>query len=208
MANTERFEKVDIGKLIPYARNARTHNKEQIVQLRASLREFGFVSPVIIDSDYNIIAGHGRVAAAKEEGYTTVPCVFAENLTEAQKRAYILADNRLAMNAGWDDEMLAVELSDLQADAFDISLLGFTAAELNKLSGAAENVHEDDFDVDAELAKPAFSKLGDLWHIGKHTVICGDCTEQDTYKRLLGDRKANLVCTDAPYFVNLESASG
>ena len=208
MANTERFEKVDIGKLVPYARNARTHNKEQIVQLRASLREFGFVSPVIIDSDYNIIAGHGRVAAAKEEGYTTVPCVFAENLTEAQKRAYILADNRLAMNAGWDEEMLAVELSDLQADAFDVSLLGFTDAELNKLSDAAENVHEDDFDVDAELAKPAFSKLGDLWHIGKHTVICGDCTEQDTYKRLLGDRKANLVCTDAPYFVNLESASG
>ena len=208
MANTERFEKVDIGKLVPYARNARTHNKEQIVQLRASLREFGFVSPVIIDSDYNIIAGHGRVAAAKEEGYETVPCVFAENLTEAQKRAYILADNRLAMNAGWDEEMLAVELSDLQADAFDVSLLGFTDAELNKLSDAAENVHEDDFDVDAELAKPAFSKLGDLWHIGKHTVICGDCTEQDTYKRLLGDRKANLVCTDAPYFVNLESASG
>ena len=168
MANTERFEKVDINKLVPYARNARTHNKEQIVQLRASLREFGFVSPVIIDSDYNIIAGHGRVAAAKEEGYTTVPCVFAENLTEAQKRAYILADNRLAMNAGWDDEMLAVELSDLQADAFDVSLLGFTDAELNKLSGAAENVHEDDFDVDEELKKPVITKLGDLWLLGNH----------------------------------------
>jgi ParB-like chromosome segregation protein Spo0J len=126
MANTERFEKVDINKLVPYARNARTHSKEQIAQLRSSLREFGFVSPVIIDSDYNIIAGHGRVSAAKEEGYKTVPCVFAENLTEAQKRAYILADNRLAMNAGWDEEMLAVELSDLQADAFDVSLTSGT----------------------------------------------------------------------------------
>ena len=185
MANTERFEKVDIGKLVPYARNARTHNKEQIVQLRASLREFGFVSPVIIDSDYNIIAGHGRVAAAKEEGYKTVPCVFAENLTEAQKRAYILADNRLAMNAGWDEEMLAVELSDLQADAFDVSLLGFTDAELNKLSGAAENVREDDFDIDEELKKPAVTKLGDLWLLGTHRLVCGDSTKADTFTLLM-----------------------
>ena len=125
MNTTERFEKVSIDKLIPYARNARTHSKEQIKQLRASLREFGFVNPCIIDKDYNIIAGHGRVMAAKEEGISEIPCVFAEHLTDAQKRAYILADNRLALNAGWDEEMLSVELSDLQANAFDLSLLGF-----------------------------------------------------------------------------------
>jgi hypothetical protein len=208
MANTERFEKVDIDKLVPYARNARTHSKEQIAQLRSSLREFGFVSPVIIDSDYNIIAGHGRVAAAKEEGYKTVPCVFAENLTEAQKRAYILADNRLAMNAGWDEEMLAVELSDLQADAFDVSLLGFTDAELNKLSGAAENVKEDDFDVDEELKKPAVTKLGDLWLLGNHRLVCGDSTKADTFTLLMDGKLANLTVTDPPYNVNYEGNAG
>lgn len=208
MANTERFEKVDIDKLVPYARNARTHSKEQIAQLRSSLREFGFVSPVIIDSNYNIIAGHGRVAAAKEEGYKTVPCIFAENLTEAQKRAYILADNRLAMNASWDEEMLAVELSDLQADTFDVSLLGFTDAELNKLSGAAESVKEDDFDVDEELKKPAVTKPGDLWLLGNHRLVCGDSTKADTYALLMDGKLANLTVTDPPYNVNYEGSAG
>jgi DNA modification methylase len=208
MANTERFEKVDINKLVPYARNARTHSKEQIAQLRSSLREFGFVSPVIIDSNYNIIAGHGRVAAAKEEGYKTVPCVFAENLTEAQKRAYILADNRLAMNASWDEEMLAVELSDLQADTFDVSLLGFTDAELNKLSGAAESVKEDDFDVDEELKKPAVTKSGDLWLLGNHRLVCGDSTKADTFTLLMDGKLANLTVTDPPYNVNYKGSAG
>ena len=133
--NTQKLEQVPIDKLVPYARNARTHSKEQIAQLRASLREFGFVSPAVIDADYNILVGHGRITAAREEGYETVPCVFAENLTEAQKRAYILADNQLALNAGWDEEMLSVELSDLQDQSFDLSLLGFDAGELDKLLG-------------------------------------------------------------------------
>jgi DNA modification methylase len=208
MANTERFEKVDINMLVPYARNARTHSKEQISQLRASLREFGFVSPVIIDGEYNIIAGHGRVAAAKEEGYHEVPCVFAENLTEAQKRAYILADNRLALNAGWDDEMLSIELSDLQAEAFDVSLLGFTDAELNKLSGDAENVHDDDFDVDEELKKPAITKHGDLWLLGNHRLVCGDSTKADTFTLLMDGKLANLTVTDPPYNVNYEGSAG
>jgi ParB-like chromosome segregation protein Spo0J len=145
--STERFEKVNIDKLVPYARNARTHSKEQILQLRASLREFGFVNPVIVDKDLNIIAGHGRILAAKEEGVKEVPCVFAEHLSEAQKRAYIIADNRLALNAGWDPEMLSVEISDLQGVDFDISLLGFDDAELNKLLSDNDDVQEDDFDV-------------------------------------------------------------
>lgn len=208
MKTTERFEKVDIDKLIPYARNARTHSKEQILQLRASLREFGFINPVIVDKDLNIIAGHGRVMAAKEEGITEVPCVFVEHLTEAQKRAYIIADNRLALNAGWDTEMLSVELSELQGVDFDLSLLGFDEAELNKLMGSLENVKDDDFDVDAELQKPAMTKQGDLWLLGKHRLVCGDSTKTDTFDLLMDEKQANLVVTDPPYNVNYEGTAG
>ena len=208
MNTTERFEKVGIDRLIPYARNARTHSKEQIKQLRASLREFGFVNPCIIDKEYNIIAGHGRVMAAKEEGISDIPCVFAEHLTDAQKRAYILADNRLALNAGWDDEMLTVELSDLQANAFDLSLLGFSDAEMNKLMGGMENVKDDDFDVDAELQKPTLSKPGDLWLLGNHRLVCGDSTKPETYALLMEGNAANLVVTDPPYNVNYEGTAG
>ncbi len=208
MNTTERFEKVSIDKLIPYARNARTHNKEQIKQLRASLREFGFVNPCIIDKDYNIIAGHGRVMAAKEEGISEIPCVFAEHLSDAQKRAYILADNRLALNAGWDDEMLSVELSDLQANTFDLSLLGFSDAEMNKLMGGMENAKDDDFDVDAELQKPTLTKPGDLWLLGNHRLVCGDSTKPDTYALLMDGKSANLVVTDPPYNVNYEGSAG
>lgn len=206
--DTVKFEQVPIDKLVPYARNARTHSPEQIAQLRASLREYGFVSPAVIDSEFNILVGHGRIAAAREEGYKTVPCVFAENLTEAQKRGYIISDNQLALNAGWDEEMLAVELSDLQDQAFDLDLLGFSDDELAKLLDSGTEAEEDDFDVDAELEKPCYSKPGDIWHLGKHTVICGDSTDESVYHSLLGDTKVNCVCTDAPYFVDLRSASG
>lgn len=208
MKSTERFEKVNIDLLVPYARNARTHSKEQILQLRASLREFGFVNPVIVDKDLNIIAGHGRIIAAKDEGFTEVPCVFVEHLTEAQKRAYILADNRLAMNAGWDEEMLSVEISDLQAADFDVSLLGFDDAELNKLLGSADDVKDDNFDVDSELQKPAVTKPGDLWILGKHRLVCGDSTKQETYNLLMDGNLANLVVTDPPYNVNYEGTAG
>jgi len=208
MNTTERFEKVGIDRLIPYARNARIHSKEQIKQLRASLREFGFVNPCIIDKDYNIIAGHGRVMAAKEEGISEIPCVFAEHLSDAQKRAYILADNRLALNAGWDDEMLSVELSDLQANTFDLSLLGFSDAEMNKLMGGMENAKDDDFDVDAELQKPTLTKPGDLWLLGNHRLVCGDSTKPDTYALLMDGKSANLVVTDPPYNVNYEGSAG
>ena len=205
---TERFEKVNIEKLVPYARNARTHSKEQILQLRASLREFGFVNPVIVDKDLNIIAGHGRILAAKEEGITEVPCVFAEHLTEAQKRAYIIADNRLAMNAGWDMEMLSVEISELQGADFDVSVLGFDEAELSKLMGDIEDVKDDDFDVDEELKKPAVTKVGDLWLLGNHRLICGDSTKIDTFTVLMDGKQANLVVTDPPYNVNYEGSAG
>lgn len=208
MKTAERFEKVNIDHLVPYARNARTHSKEQILQLRASIREFGFLNPALIDKDLNIIAGHGRILAAKEEGFTEIPCVFVEHLTESQKRAYIIADNRLALNAGWDSEMLSVELSDLQGVEFDLSLLGFDDAELNKLLGGMEDVKDDDFDVEAELQKPAVSQLGDLWLLGKHRLVCGDSTKAETFDLLMDGKLANLTVTDPPYNVNYEGSAG
>ena len=208
MKTTTDFQLVDITKLIQYVNNARTHSKEQITKLRSSLREFGFINPVIIDKEFNIIAGHGRVMAAKEESYSEVPCVFVEHLTETQKKAYILADNRMALDAGWDEEMLAVEMEELQNLGFDLGLTGFDEKELADLFATDEDAQQDDFDVEAELAKPCFSKPGDIWHLGRHTVICGDSTLPETYAALLGDTKVNLVCTDPPYLVNLESTSG
>lgn len=207
MKTTTEMQLVSIDRLVPYQNNARTHSPEQINKLRASLREFGFINPVIIDRDYGIIAGHGRVLAAREEGITEVPCVYADHLSEAQKKAYIIADNRMALDAGWDEELLRVEIEALQAEAFDLALTGFDEKELSKLFDGNE-VKDDGFDVDAELLKPCFSKTGDIWHLGRHTVICGDTTDPETYKALLGDTKVNLVCTDAPYFVDLDSKSG
>ncbi len=208
MITTTQMQLVDINKLIPYVNNARTHSPEQITKLRSSLREFGFVNPVLIDREYNVLAGHGRIAAAKEEGIKEVPCVFVEHLSEAQKKAYILADNRMSLDAGWDDELLKVEMASLQEMGFDVGMTGFNESELADLFETDTEGEEDNFDVDAELEKPCFSKTGDVWHIGRHTVICGDSTDPETYKRLLGDTKVNLVCTDAPYFVNLQNKSG
>jgi DNA modification methylase len=198
----------DINTLIPYARNARTHSDTQIAQIAASIREFGFLSPVIVSEDGTILCGHGRFYAARKLGLKKVPCIKESHLTETQKRAYILADNKLSLNAGWDEEMLAVELSELQNDDFDLSLIGFDENELADLFATDEEAQQDDFDIDAELEKPCFSKAGDIWHIGRHTVICGDSTLPETYNALLGDTKVNLVCTDAPYFVQLKNKSG
>ncbi len=208
MKTTSEMQLVSIDKLVPYVNNARTHSPEQINKLRSSLREFGFVNPLIIDRDYNVIAGHGRLAGAKAEGYTEVPCVFLDDLTEAQKKAYILADNRMAEDAGWDNDLLRVEMEALQDLGFDISMTGFDEKEIASLFDTDNETEEDDFDVDEELAKPTFSKEGDIWHLGKHTVICGDSTKQETYVNLMGDVKANLVCTDPPYLVALESSVG
>lgn len=208
MITTERFEVVHIEQLIPYARNARTHSTEQINQLRSSLREFGFVNPVIVDREFNIIAGHGRIMAAKEENVIEVPCVFVEHLTNAQKRAYILADNRLALNAGWDEEMLSVELSELVDEEFDMSLLGFDDSEMDQLMGMNDEVKDDEFDVEEELAKPVMTQAGDVWILGNHRLICGDSTKEETYTLLMDGKKANLVVTDPPYNVNYEGSAG
>lgn len=199
----------DIETLIPYARNARTHSEAQIAQIAASIREFGFLSPIIVSEDNTILCGHGRFYASQKLGLKKVPCIKESHLTEAQKRAYIISDNKLSLNAGWDDELLTVELSELQDLGFDLGLTGFDESEIADLFAIdSDEAKEDDFDVDAELEKPCKSRIGDVWHLGRHTVICGDSTLPKTYTALLGDTKVNLVCTDPPYLVNLESTSG
>ena len=198
----------DIDTLIPYARNARTHSEAQVAQIAASIKEFGFLSPIIVSEDNTILCGHGRFYASQKLGLKKVPCIKESHLTETQRRAYIISDNKLSLNAGWDEEMLAVELSELQSEDFDLGLTGFDEKELADLFASDEDAQQDDFNVDAELEKPCFSKLGDVWHLGRHTVICGDSTLPETYAALLSDTKVNLVCTDPPYLVNLESTSG
>ena len=205
---TSDMKLVPIKELVPYVNNARTHSAAQITKLRSSLREFGFVNPIIVDRDYSVIAGHGRLIAAKEEGFSEVPCVFVDYLTEAQKKAYIIADNRYAEDAGWDEELLRLEIEGLQGMEFNVELLGFEPAELNKLLTNGDDIQEDDFDVDAELQKPALTKAGDIWLLGKHRLVCGDSTKPDTYKVLMDGKKANLVVTDPPYNVNYEGSAG
>ncbi len=206
---TTEMQLVAVSKLVPYVNNARTHNAQQITKLRSSLREFGFINPVIIDREYNVIAGHGRILAAKEEGIEEVPCVFVDYLTPAQKKAYILADNRMAMDAGWDEELLRVEIEALQAESFDVGLTGFDEKDIAELfAGEDGDAQDDDFDVDEELQKPPVSKSGDVWLLGNHRLICGDSTKEETYAVLMDGKKANLVVTDPPYNVNYEGSAG
>lgn len=207
---TTEMQLVPLGKLVPYINNARTHSPEQLTKLRSSLREFGFINPVIIDRDYNIIAGHGRVLAAKEEGVMEVPCVFVDYLTEAQKKAYILADNRMALDAGWDEELLRIEIESLQGEDFDVSLTGFEEQELADLFAIEGDkaAKDDDFDLSAALEKASFVERGDLWIVGRHRLLCGDATRTEDVERLMDGKKANLVVTDPPYGVSFKSSDG
>ena len=210
MKTTTQMELVPTDRLIPYVNNARTHSAEQVNKLRASLREFGFVNPVIVDRDLNVIAGHGRILAAKEEKIPEVPCVYVDYLTEAQKKAYILADNRMAMDAGWDEELLRVEIEALQAEAFDVSLTGFDEKEITDLfkDGNGTGAEDDDFDLSAALEKAAFVERGDVWTVGRHRLMCGDATVAEDVIKLMDGKKANLILTDPPYGVSFQSADG
>lgn len=207
---TTEMQLVPLSKLVPYVNNARTHSPEQLTKLRSSLREFGFINPVIIDREFNVIAGHGRIAAAKEEGIAEVPCVFADFLTEAQKKAYILADNRMALDAGWDEELLRIEIESLQGADFDVSLTGFGEDEIADLfAGDGEkDVKDDDFDLSAALEKAAFVERGDIWTVGRHRLMCGDATSAEDVAALMAGKKANLIVTDPPYNVAFKSGSG
>lgn len=206
---------VTIDKLIPYANNARTHSEEQIRKLRSSIREFGFNDPVVIDEGYTILSGHGRFAAAKEEGFTEIPCAMVKGLTEGQKKAYILAANRLALDAGWDEELLAAEFESLKEFDFDLDLTGFDAAEFEMFldeeneEGTGEDLPEDDnYDLTAALEEASFVEAGDLWYVGDHRLLCGDSTNAEDVARLMDGAKADLVLTDPPYNVAIESEHG
>ncbi len=210
MKTTTDMQLVPLEKLVPYVNNARTHSPEQITKLRSSLREFGFINPVIIDREYSVIAGHGRILAAKEEGIKEVPCVFVDYLTEAQKKAYILADNRMALDAGWDEELLRIEIEALQGADFDVSLTGFEEQELADLFSGDEEAaaKDDDFDLSSALEKAAFVERGDIWTVGRHRLMCGDATSAEDVEKLMDGRKANLIVTDPPYGVSFKSSDG
>ena len=187
-----------VSDLIPYARNSRTHSAAQVDKIAASIKEFGFLNPIIVDGKNGIIAGHGRIMAAQKLGLDEVPVVEAAHLTEAQKRAYIIADNRLALDAGWDDEMLRVELKDLDSLDFDLSLTGFDEKEL---AGFLDEPTEGLTDEDAVPEPPAIPVTveGDVWLLGRHKVMCGDSTSIDAVERLMDGAKADFCFTSPPY---------
>ncbi len=193
-----KLEMRPISELIPYARNARVHSEEQIQDLRASLREFGFVAPVLIDAQGNIICGHGRVMAAKAEGMTEVPCVLVEHLTDTQRRAYILADNRLAEQATWDDEMVNLELQALREAGFDFELTGFDESDI--ILDESADVQEDDY-VPALPPQPK-AKRGQIYQLGQHRLMCGDATVAEDVTALMDGAVAQLLLTDPPYNVD------
>lgn len=193
------IEYLKTSDLIPYARNSRTHSEEQVLQVASSIKEFGFTNPVLIDEEGVIIAGHGRTLAAQKLKLENVPCLRLSHLTDAQKKAYVIADNKLALNAGWDDELLAIELKDLQDSDFDLSLTGFADDELNAL--LADAIDEGLVDEDETPEPPAdpVSVLGDVWVLGQHRVMCGDSTSIDAVDELMQGQKADMVFTDPPY---------
>jgi DNA modification methylase len=204
------IEQIPTVELVPYARNSRTHSDEQVAQIAASIREFGFCNPVLIDAEGTIIAGHGRVMAATRMKLETVPCLRLSHLTDAQKRAYVIADNRIALSSGWDEAMLANELSDLHADEFDLSVLGFDADELTALmdldlTGEEEPSGEIVEDEVPEVPADPITKPGNLWILGEHRLLCGDSDSDADVSRLMKGETASLIHTDPPYGVSFQS---
>lgn len=203
LADFPPYKLAPVDTLIPYARNARTHSPTQVAQIAASIREFGFTNPVLVDGERGVIAGHGRLLAARQLGMDTVPTIELAHLTEAQKRAYVLADNRLALSAGWDDELLRLELGDLQTAGFDLGLTGFDPAEIEALFALTNAGLTDPDEVPAAPETPV-SRLGDLWLLSKHRLICGDSTDEATVGPLLDGVRPALMVTDPPYGVGYD----
>ena len=199
----DKIEQWPTDKLVPYARNARTHSDAQVAQIAASIAEFGFTNPILAGSDGVIVAGHGRLAAAQKLGIATVPVVVLDHLTPTQRRALVIADNRIAENAGWDEAMLQVELADLQGDDFDLSLTGFDADALADLLAGEETTSDGQTDEDSVPdAGSSITRPGDVWICGNHRVICGDSTDASTYDALMAGEIADMVFTDPPYNVD------
>lgn len=192
-----------VESLIPYVRNAKQHSDAQVAQIAASIREFGWGAPILVDGQNNVIAGHGRLLAARKLGMAEVPVIPMAHLTEVQRKALILADNKIGENASWDDELLGLELTELQGAGFDLELTGFSSEEWDKLmAGDVSNEGLTDDDQVPEVAETAISQVGDVWLLGEHKVLCGDATKAEDYKALLGDELADMTVTDPPYNVN------
>lgn len=204
-SGTIKTETRAIGALIPFARNSRTHSDEQVAQIAASIREFGWTNPILVDGDNGIIAGHGRLAAARKLGIAEVPVVVLDHLTDAQKRALVIADNKLALNAGWDFELLASEIEGLGSDGFDLTLLGFNEDELAALLVEKTEGLVDPDDIPEVPADPV-SVLGDVWLLGKHRIVCGDSTDADCVARCLNGVVPHLMVTDPPYGVEYDAS--
>ena len=203
------YPKAPIDQFVPYANNARKHSKEQINKLRSIYRGIGYGDPVEVDENFTILSGHGRVEAAKAEGMTELPYVMMTGMTEAEKKAYILAANRTADDAGWDQELLAVELEALQEMNFDVALTAFDEKDLAALyAGGGDGAKDDDYDLSAALEKAAFVQVGDIWMVGRHRLMCGDATKPEDVQKLMDGKRANLIVTDPPYGVSFKSSSG
>jgi site-specific DNA-methyltransferase (adenine-specific) len=200
----DQLEAIQIDALIPYARNSRTHSDGQIAQIASSIKEFGFTNPVLIDGGGGIIAGHGRVLAARKLGMSEVPCIRLDHLTEAQKRAYVIADNRLALNSGWDTEMLKVEFADLQELGFDLELTGFDLDEIKELLAPVGAEGLTDPDDAPPLPEHPRTVPGDIWVMGKHRLLCGDSTSMDDLAKLTDGQLVDMWLTDPPYNVAYE----
>lgn len=198
-----------VSELLPYARNARTHSDTQVSQLAASIKEFGFNNPVAIDADGMILCGHGRVMAAQKLGLTEVPTVCLSHLSDTQKKAYILADNKLALNAGWDNDMLKVELEDLKFSNFDLDLVGFSTEELDEIMNQDEEPEVEDDDYTVAVPQEPKAKLGEIYILGKHRLMCGDSTSIQDVEKLMGggEYQADLLLTDPPYNVDYEGGT-
>jgi DNA modification methylase len=193
---------VTVDKLIPYVRNSRTHSDAQIAQIAASIKEFGWTNPILVDAENGIIAGHGRLMAARKLGYKEVPVIELKDMTDTQKRAYVIADNQLALNAGWDFSLLSLEVADLKENDFDLDLLGFDPKELEKLLEPEEVEGLTDEDAVPEVPEEPKTKLGDIYQLGNHRLMCGDSTSIDAVEKLMDGQKADMVFTDPPYGVD------
>ena len=200
----DKIQQWPVAKLIPYARNARTHSDEQVAQIAASIAEFGFTNPILVGADGVIVAGHGRLAAAQKLAMEMVPVVVLEHLSPTQRRALVIADNRIAENAGWDETMLRVEMEALQLDDFDMSLTGFDADALAELmaGGSGDDSGNTDDDTVPEVQETPISRTGDVWLLGPHRLLCGDSTLAESYAQLLQGEEVDMVFTDPPYNVN------
>jgi len=209
MQGAKTIEWLETKWLIPYAKNSRTHSEAQVAQIAGSIKEFGFNNPVLIDEDNGIIAGHGRVMAAQKLGLQAVPCIRLAHLSDTQRKAYVIADNRLALNAGWDDQMLTVELQELDSESFDLSLLGFEADELNALLNPIKETEGlTDEDEVPEVPEEPKTKPGDIYKLGRHRLMCGDSTSIDAVEKLMDGNKVDLIFTDPPYNVAFNGRSG